>query len=108
MKIFGRHHVRATFYHFVAIVFLISTTLWLAGFVSDKLSLIITIVLFVTDYIAELYDPHPDNPGPWFKTHFHRAFDNDDNDDYEKCDFTELVNRLDVEAEEFFKKVKKG
>jgi len=105
MKIFGKHHVRATFYHFVATVFLVSTALWLFGIMGDKTSLIITIVLFVADYIAEMYDPHPDNPGPWLKKHFHRFYDNDDNDDYEKCEWSELIKRHDIEAEEFFRKI---
>lgn len=105
MKILGKHHVRATFYHLVAIIFLITTALWLMGFVNDKWSLIITIILFVSDYIAEMYDPHPDNPGPWFKMHFHRFYDNDDNDNYEKCELTELINKQNLEAEKFFKKV---
>jgi len=91
----------------IAIVFLISTTLWLLDIISDQASLIITIILFITDYIAEMYDPNPDNPGPWFKRHFHRIYDNDDSDDYVKCEFTELVNRLDAESEEFFRKAKK-
>jgi len=83
MKIFGKHHLRANFYHAVAIVFVISTILWLMGVLSDKASLIITIVLFITDYIAEMYDPHPDSPGPWFKRHFHRALDNSERDEEE-------------------------
>jgi len=45
--------------------------------ISDKTSTILTGILFVTDYLAEMYDPHPDNPGPWFKRHFHRFFDNE-------------------------------
>ncbi len=106
MKLLGRHRVRATFYHLVAAGFVVSTALWLVGVVDDHLSLIITIVLFVADYIAEMYDPHPDNPGPWFKVHFHRFFDSKDDDNYEKCEFTELVNNLDAEAEEFYKKIK--
>ena len=74
-RLFGLHRVRATFYHMVAIVFLISTALWLMGIVDDKMSYYITAVLFVVDYLAEMYDPHPENPGPWFKAHFHRAID---------------------------------
>ena len=71
MNILGRHRVRATFYHIVAIIFLISTLLWYVGLLSDKASYMVTAVLFVVDYLAEMYDPHPDNPGPWY-SHFHR------------------------------------
>jgi len=92
MNILGKHHVRATFYHFVAAVFLITTVLWLFGIVNDKWSLIITIILFVTDYLAEMYDPHPDNPGPWFKAHFHRMYDGEDNDD---CELAKSIKKLD-------------
>jgi hypothetical protein len=60
--------------------------LWAAGFISDALSFYISATLFVVDYIAEMYDPHPESPGPWFKAHFHRFFDNDEekDDEYEE------------------------
>lgn len=74
MEILGKHRARATFYHMVALVFLASTGLWYFGLMSDKVSYIVTAVLFVVDYIAEMYDPHPDNPGPWY-SHFHRVVD---------------------------------
>ena len=77
----GRHKVRATFYHIVALIFLLSTILWLGDAISDKTSYIITAILFVADYLAQMYDPHPDNPGPWFKSHFHRMIDGDDDDE---------------------------
>ena len=83
MRLFGRHRVRATFYHMVAIIFLIATFLWTMGWMSDKVSFIITAVLFVVDYLAEMYDPHPDAPGPWFKSHFHRFLNIDE--DEEPC-----------------------
>ena len=81
MKLLGKHHIRANFYHFVSLVFLISTALWYFDVISDKTSFIITAVLFITDYIAEMYDPHPDSPGPWFKRHFHRALDNSEGEE---------------------------
>jgi len=28
-----------------------------------------------------MYDPHPDNPGPWFKSHFSRFLHDDEEDD---------------------------
>ena len=72
---FNEHHVRANFYHVVAIAFLITTVLWSFGIVSGTASFIIGIVLFATDWLAEMYDPHPENPGPWFAAHFHRVTD---------------------------------
>ena len=89
--LFGRHRIRATFYHLVAIVFLISTVLCAVGWIGDKASYVITAILFVVDYLAEMYDPHPDNPGPWFQAHFHRAIDDVKED---VCEFTRLVRSL--------------
>lgn len=81
MRIFGRHRVRANFYHFVSAIFVITTAAWLMGIIPDKAATIIGMVLFITDYIAEMYDPHPNTPGPWFKSHFHRFFDGGKEDD---------------------------
>jgi len=77
MRILDKHGVRAMFYHMVSIVFLTSTGLWFFGHLSDKTSYILTATLFVVDYIAEMYDPHPKNPGPWYR-YFHRAFEIND------------------------------
>lgn len=77
-EFFGRHHVRAKFYHLVSLLFVIVTALWMMDIVSDKFSTITSLTLFAIDYIAEMYDPHPENPGPWFKSHFHRFFDNEE------------------------------
>ena len=97
MKLLGKHHIRANFYHFVSLVFVISTVLWYFGVLSDKASFIITAVLFITDYIAEMYDPHPDSPGPWFKRHFHRALDNSECED--RCEITKFFEGCEkVEA----------
>ena len=79
--IFGKHHIRSNFYHFISILFLTTTCLWFFGFIPDNISTIIGITLFFVDYIAEMYDPNPDNPGPWFKSHFHRVFDGGKEDD---------------------------
>jgi len=81
MKLVGKHHIRANFYHLVSLIFVVSVILWSFGIISDQTSFIISTVLFTTDYIAELYDPHPDTPGPWFKSHFHRALDNSETDE---------------------------
>ena len=80
-SLFHRHRVRATFYHMIAIIFLVSTGLWLAGILSDTTCFYISSTLFLVDYIAEMYDPHPDTPGPWFKAHFHRLFDGGEEDE---------------------------
>lgn len=53
----------------------------MGGLLGDKASFIVTAVLFVVDYLAEMYDPHPENPGPWFKTHFHRFLHPTDEDE---------------------------
>ena len=72
---FNEHNVRANFYHIVAVAFLITTVLWSFNAISDTASFMIGIVLFTTDWIAEMYDPNPENPGPWFETHFHKISD---------------------------------
>jgi hypothetical protein len=59
----------------VAIAFLITTVLWSFNAISDTASFMIGMVLFATDWIAEMYDPNPENPGPWFASHFHRICD---------------------------------
>ena len=102
MKLFDKHRVRGTFYHMVALVFLISTTLWYFGYLSDKMSYIITAFLFVVDYIAEMYDPHPDNPGPWY-AHFHRVVEIAEE---EICEIKALFERYDDEFKDVFDKHK--
>ena len=72
---FDEHHVRANFYHVVALAFLVTTVFWSFDIISGTASFIIGIVLFATDWVAEMYDPHPENPGPWFESHFHRICD---------------------------------
>lgn len=79
MKIIGNHRIRAVFYHVIALLFILTSILWYFQWISDKTSFVISACLFFIDYLAELYDPHPDNPGPWFRAHFHRAIDNDEN-----------------------------
>ena len=77
MTLLGKHRFRATFYHMVSIVFLLSTLAWYLGLLSDKGSYIVTAILFITDYVAEMYDPNPKSPGPWY-SYFHRAWDFDE------------------------------
>lgn len=74
-KFFNEHHVRANFYHVVALAFLVTTVLWSFAIISGTASFLIGVVLFATDWVAEMYDPHPENPGPWFESHFHRVTD---------------------------------
>ena len=83
-KLFKRHRVRATFYHIVAFIFIMATWLWGIGFISDATSFYISATLFIVDYFAEMYDPNPEQPGPWFATHFHRFLDDDDDGDGEE------------------------
>jgi len=80
-RFLGRHRVRTSFYHMVAALFLFSTVFWYFEIISDKTSFIIGMILFTVDYIAEMYDPNPDNPGDWFQIHFHRFLDGDDGED---------------------------
>ncbi len=77
-SIFGRHRVRATFYHMTALVVVLSTLSQMLGLMSITACFYITTVIFFVDYLAEMYDPHPDNMGVWFKAHFHRAFDDEE------------------------------
>lgn len=76
--LFGRHRVRSTFYHVIAAVVVVSTIASLIGLMSVTVCLVITTVLFFVDYLAEMYDPHPENPGKWFEAHFHRFLDDEE------------------------------
>ena len=81
LKYFNRHRVRTWVYHVGAILFtFVALTYylvlsnpfgWFDGF---------CVAYFLFDYLAEMYDPHPDNPSPWFKAHFHRIWDDEEND----------------------------
>ena len=84
--IFGRHRVRANFYHFVSCLYVLVMIFWGIGILPDMASTIIGFVLFAIDYIAQMYDPHPDNPGPWFRSHFGRFFNDDDDGDINEDD----------------------
>jgi len=72
---FGRHHIRTNFYMMVSSAYMIMMLLWSFSLISDGATVIIGFILFATDLLAELYDPHPDKPGKWFETHFHRVTD---------------------------------
>ncbi len=80
-SLFGRHRVRATFYHIGAVVFLLTTLFYSLGIISVQTSYVITGALFIIDYIAEMFDPNPDYPGPWFERHFHRFLYGDKDDE---------------------------
>ena len=65
------YHIGAAVFTTVALLYYIvlgNSFGWFDGF---------CVAYFVFDYAAEMYDPHPDTPGPWFKAHFHRFFDGD-------------------------------
>lgn len=94
IRFFGRHRVRGTFYHIVSIIFLITTIMWYFEWISDGASYAITAILFITDYIAEMYDPHPDNPGPWFERHFHRFFDNGDEEEKKEIEWERAYQKM--------------
>lgn len=81
--LFGRHRIRAVFYHGSVVIAVVVLLLWEFGLVSDNISVYAPVAVLVIDWIAEMYDPHPDNPGPWFKRHFHRVFEDDNEDDTE-------------------------
>ena len=78
--LFGRHRIRAIFYHGSVVVAVAILVAWNFGLVSDKVSVYAPVVVLIIDWVAEMYDPHPDNPGPWFKRHFHRLFEDDSED----------------------------
>lgn len=75
MKLFGKHHIRASYYYLGLIVSVAALVLQSFGTISSQLALYITVFFIVTDFVAEMYDPHPTNPGPWYN-HFHRLWDN--------------------------------
>lgn len=79
-SMFGRHRVRATFYHITALAVVASTLTQMLGLLSINTCFYITTAVFFVDYLAEMYDPHPDNPGKWFRAHFHRLFEDDVDD----------------------------
>lgn len=78
MTIFGRHHIRANFYHFVSMLYVLTMVLWLLNIMPGNLATWLGFGLFIADYLAEMYDPHPENPGTWFQRHFHRFLDDID------------------------------
>lgn len=77
-SIIGRHRIRANFYHFVSLLYVLTMALWGLAILSDMLSTWIGFALFAIDYLAQMYDPHPNNPGPWFKRHFHRFLEDEE------------------------------
>jgi len=82
--------------------------LWGVGIIPDNVSTIIGMILFATDYIAEMYDPHPETPGPWFASHFHRLYDGGKEDERVECKFELLYDKVHncPTAGELFKDLK--
>lgn len=77
MRLFGKHRVRASFYHIGAGLFLGITLLTYTNIVSTSTGFILTSLLFVIDYLAEMFDPHPENMGTWYERYFHRFYKDD-------------------------------
>lgn len=50
------------------------------GYITETVGFNLTIVLIMVDWLAEMYDPHPDNMGKWFESHFHRVFHDEGED----------------------------
>jgi len=76
-SLFGKHRMRASFYHIGALVFIGITLFTYLNIISTSTGFVINAVLFVIDYLAEMFDPHPDNPGVWYRRYFHRFFKDD-------------------------------
>ena len=81
-SLFKRHRVRAGFYHIVGALYAYLALITLLS-VGGDVYFWCGFLLFALDYLAEMYDPHPDNPGPWFKAHFHRMLKDDDDEEEE-------------------------
>ena len=79
MTLFGKHRVRASFYHLGALLFIAITIMTYMTILSTGVAFILTSILFVVDYLAEMFDPHPENMGTWYERYFHRFYE-DDND----------------------------
>ena len=79
-RLFGKHRVRATFYHIGALLFIGISILNFINIISTSVAYVLTSILFIIDYLAEMYDPHPANMEPWYKTHFHGFFKDDTED----------------------------
>jgi len=75
MKLFGKHRICASFYHIGALIFLGFTFLTYINVISIEVGFVLTSILFVVDYIAEMFDPNPKNPKTWFQKYFHRVYD---------------------------------
>lgn len=76
-SIFKRHRVRSTFYHVVTASSVVLAIIGFAGFIPMNVAFAISLFLIFADWVAEMYDPHPEAPGPGFKRHFHRIIDDD-------------------------------
>jgi hypothetical protein len=65
----------------VLITTLIVIAINILNIITDKTALYITVGLIILDWLAEMYDPHPEAPGRWFKKHFHRLWDDEKKQD---------------------------
>ena len=73
----NRHHIRGSFYHGGLALFVAATIYWWDIVDWSHPYTIFTVTLVIVDYIAEMFDPHPDNMGKWYERYFHRFFDED-------------------------------
>ena len=77
-RVLNRHTVRTRVYHVGAATFA-TVALYYYFVLNNSVGWfdLFCVGYFIFDYAAEMYDPHPDTPGPWFKRHFHRFFKDD-------------------------------
>jgi hypothetical protein len=80
-SLFAKHRVRNTFYYLIAGLYVFTMWVWYLGIITDMTSTLLGAFLFFVDLFAHLYDPDPDRPGPWFRAHFHRVFDEEEDED---------------------------
>lgn len=78
-KFFGPHRFRSTFYHIGLALWGVLGIFVMVDWFDPWLYGVICWLLVPVDYLAEMYDPHPANPGPWYE-HFHRVWTDNDED----------------------------
>ena len=87
--LFSKHHVRGIYYYLGLIFSVTVLILDEYDIVETKTALYVALFFIATDFVAEMYDPHPNAPGPlfgknpigWIKSHFHRIWDNKNEDE---------------------------
>ncbi len=74
-NLLSRHRVRATFYHLTLVLTIVLAVAYQGEALTENTVIVSGWIIIFLDWLAEMYDPNPDNPGPWFKAHFHRIWD---------------------------------